>query len=246
MLKLRFLPLCVLITLFLCAGCDNDEDEDSNPDLEPLEVFDLNVPAPNGLCMSADGNHLWTVSDSTDYLYKLDMQGQTQEIIMLYGMGLRGVCIDSRDSSFYSVSVTRKAVVHLDSTGTLLEEFQLPDTSVVDNLFGLALDESSDVLYVVQSAYPGNLYLMSIHGGWLSAFELDSGADCSGLCMDSATDRLWIVFAHSDRLKRMNSTGVEVGSWTHELADLQGIEEHNGYLYVISSTHQQLYVLDKP
>ena len=86
----------IVIVLLLVVSCQKNETsvpviETPMGTLELIDSYSLDVPEPSGLSFGPDKKTLLTVSDHTNHIYELDLQGKVLRIFEYTGKDLEGV-----------------------------------------------------------------------------------------------------------------------------------------------------------
>ena len=182
----------------------------------------LGLNEPSGLTLNADGSALYTVSDDTKAIFRLDLKGRVSVsdsffigLDDLEGIALRGndselLVVQERSNSVVVVDLSsrrersRRPLSAMTNYDTIAHHF--PDPPDNNGLEGITVNTSNDHVFVVKERRPGLLIeldptLTTI----LSTTELNASQgfihpelkanklDCSGLSYDSRNDTLWIV-----------------------------------------------------
>ncbi|MCK5079383.1 MAG: SdiA-regulated domain-containing protein, partial [Bacteroidales bacterium] len=90
------ISIVVILFILFAASCKKDETADTVIEvpvgqLELIESYSIDVPEPSGLSFGPDNNTLLTVSDHTNQVYEMDMQGNIIRILDYTGKDLEGV-----------------------------------------------------------------------------------------------------------------------------------------------------------
>jgi uncharacterized protein YjiK len=171
---------------------------------------------PSGLTCSSDGC-LWTVSDDTRKVFRLDTQGQILSTIDVDSRGMEGLTIDSK-GRLWVVDEDASRILALDpETGKEVRNRRLKDLKgycAISEYFkgarnkgleGITYDPVRSEILLLKEAKPGLLIAVDSKLKRLVAidrlnrrngFDDDdskSPLDFSGMCYDSARDLIWIV-----------------------------------------------------
>lgn len=184
---------------------------------------------PSGLALSRDGKSLWTISDKTKRIYRLNLEGQVEEYrhFKRVPKGLEGICYSSAGDALLSVDEDKNRILKHDlESGERLTAVKLSDLAGYDaihkyfdnevknkGLEGITLNRKSGSLYVVKEGRPGLLIevsedltqirshlLLSDDHGFVDDDLEQSAIDYSGLFYDEKSGLLWIVSHQAARL----------------------------------------------
>ena len=182
----------------------------------------LGLNEPSGLTLNADGSALYTVSDDTKAIFRLDLKGRVSvsDSFFIGLEDLEGIALRGNDSELLVVQEESNSVVVVDLNSrsersrhplsamtnydTIAHHF--PDPPDNNGLEGITVNTSNDHVFVIKERRPGLLIeldpsLTTI----LSTAELKSSQgfthpavkpnklDFSGLSYDSRNNSLWIV-----------------------------------------------------
>lgn len=176
---------------------------------------------PSGLALAADGKHFWTVSDNTDALYLLGLDGDLKpsQTIHIGVTGLEGVTLDQPRGRLIAIAEDSAEVIEvLIETGEI-HRFRLADmqgydkvseafdTSDANNgLEGITVNPASGAVFLLKENQPRMMMelspnLTSIRGaleltaelGFVSDRVSDTELDVAGLEYDPDRNAFWIV-----------------------------------------------------
>ncbi len=136
--------LAILLLLITAGGCD------AQSTLPPA------VTEPSGLCFSADGGGLYTVSDATNQVFLLSLTGEVLNTQDYTGSDLEGVVFDPSNSSLLVVEERTRENDRLTLSGDELSRH------AVDKPEGVAI------------AADGRIYVVSDANCRFHVFEVDS------------------------------------------------------------------------
>ncbi|MEW9922264.1 SdiA-regulated domain-containing protein [Marimonas sp. MJW-29] len=201
----------------------------------PLYRPDVGLTEPSGLAVDPSGTAFWIVSDDTEVIFRLDLDGRLDRFTGVdYRLtDLEGVTIDARRNRLLVVSEPRASILSVDLRPPhRITEFPLKDMAGArharkllserqNGLEGVAVDPNSDLVYVVKEAKPRLLITVSPELDRLIAVaELDDmlndapekGTDASGVAVDPHRSGLWIV---SDRGRSAHFLHLDSGQVRH-------------------------------
>jgi len=182
----------------------------------------LGLNEPSGLTLNRDGSALYTVSDDTKAIFRLDLNGRVSVSDSFFiGLDdLEGIAIRREDSELLVVQEATNSVVLVDlktrrersrrplsamgNYATIAQHF--PDPPDNNGLEGITVNTSNDHVFVVKERRPGLLIeldpslrtilstrvLQASQGFTHPKLKADK-LDFSGLSFDSRNDTLWIA-----------------------------------------------------
>lgn len=176
---------------------------------------------PSGLALASDGKHFWTVSDNTDALYLLGLDGDLKpsHTIHLGVSGLEGIASDEPRGRLIAIAEDSAEVIEvLIKTGEI-HRFRLADMQGYDKistafetsdpnngLEGITVNPASGAVFLLKENQPRMMIelspdLTSIRGaleltaklGFVSDRVFDTELDVAGLDYDPDRNAFWIV-----------------------------------------------------
>ena len=182
----------------------------------------LGLNEPSGLTLNGDGSALYTVSDDTKAIFRLDLKGRVSVSDSFFiGLDdLEGIAIRSDDSELLVVQEGSNSVVVVDlntrrersrcplsamtNYDTIAHHF--PDPPDNNGLEGITVNTRNDHVVVVKEHQPGLLIeldsslttilstrVLQPSQGFIHPELKAEKLDFSGLSYDSSSDTLWIV-----------------------------------------------------
>lgn len=209
-------------------------EHDQNFNLTFLDRFDIRheeerLHEPSGLALSHGKNALWTVSDDTRKIFKLDLSGDIKrhKSFDVPEQGLEGITLDPAGANIFVVKeetneiikievasralVQRRRLADMDGYETLAPYFS--DGIANKGLEGIAWNTETGTVFVMKEGRPGLLIevsadlrtiiryqLLNRHNGFFDTVVADSSVDFSDICYDESRDRFWIL---SDKARRV-------------------------------------------
>jgi uncharacterized protein YjiK len=199
----------------------------------------LGLNEPSGLTLNRDGSALYTVSDDTKAIFRLDLQG-TVSVSDSFFIGLdnlEGIAIRSDDSELLVVQEESNSVVVVDLNSrkeryrrplsamtnfdTIAHHF--PDPPDNNGLEGITVNTRNNHVVVVKECQPGLLIeldsslttilstrVLQPSQGFIHPELEAEKLDFSGLSYDSSSDSYWIVSDKGRCLFQYDWTGDTV------------------------------------
>lgn len=194
-----------------------------------IEDEDFGLHEPSGLALSRDRKALWVISDDTDRIIKLALDGTVLEdgTFDIPDRNLEGIALHPTEASLFVVKesnneilkiglderevLDRKRLNEMEGFATVAEFFQGGGAN--KGLEGITWNDDTGVIVVVKEGEPGLLIEVSADLERILRFDLLSGEDgirdsdlepgeidFSGLWYDSNSGLFWIV---SDKARRL-------------------------------------------
>ena len=182
----------------------------------------LGLNEPSGLTLNGDGSALYTVSDDTKAIFRLDLKGRVSVSDSFFiGLDdLEGIALRKNDSELLVLQERSNSVVVVDLSSrrersrrplsamtnydTIAHHF--PDSPDNNGLEGITVNTSNNHVVVVKERKPGLLIeldstlttilstrVLQASQGFMHPELKAEKLDFSGLSYDSSSDTLWIV-----------------------------------------------------
>ena len=238
-MRFKHLPIAVLLAMGNQACVDTTDPLEEGA-WHLVSSHSLAVPEPSGLCLDSDGRHLWTVSDETGQIYRLDLEGRIVQQLAFSGEDLEGVCLDPTDGSLWLAEERRRQAVHVSREGALLGRLPINLAGTGNSgLEGICLDSRGRLL-LVNEKEPGRLLRLDRQSGQLEPLELGFARDYSGLCWDSGREALWVVSDESRALFLVNQD-QSVLRYSLGFSRLEGVAVLADTAWVVSDSQTKLF-----
>jgi len=200
--------LIIVIVLLFAGACQKEETpgpviEAPVGKLELIDSYPIDVPEPSGLSFGPDKKTLLTVSDHTNQVYEMDMQGNIIRMLDYTGKDLEGVTYNPDKNLVVVAEEADREITFIDyDTGIKIETFKLaiPANSDNNGLEGISYNTNNKLYYIVNEMNPELLITWNEVSGIISEDKLDFASDYSGVFTDVDHSLLWFV---SDQSKRV-------------------------------------------
>ena len=252
--KMRYgFYLAVIAFLFLAAdACKKEEGGVAPPDnpsgiLEKLDEFDLDVTEPSGLSFGPDKQTLLTVSDNTNKVYELDMEGNIIRELAYEGNDLEGVTYVSEKHLIAVVEERKREIVFLDyEHGNEMGRFTIETGGNTDNkgLEGVSFNPNNEAFYMLNEDVPGELIVWNEQYGIIDKTELRFAGDYSGIFADAENALLWIVSDESQALYKCDYNAGVIEEYELEQTKFEGVavDASNNRIYLVNDGKNTLSV----
>lgn len=234
----------LLITIIICYINNLSNSVDV---LSPIKVVSLTVPEPSGLEYDKDENVLWTVSDETSKIYKIDFEGNILKEIEVDGFDLEGIT-KTDDSTLVVILERSRTVVILDTSGTELNRIELNlDGEPNKGIEGIAYNPNNSNLYILNEKKP-RLLMKLDSDGTVQKHSIDFALDLSGIFYEELTESLWILSDESEAIFKCNEKGSVITKYKIDIEQAEGIaiNSMDSLLYVISDPLEKLFIYELP
>ncbi len=247
----RFFFLTISIILVsLKSSCRLDDDGVQNTLIVPINSYALTIFEPSGLSLSGDVDVLYTVSDSTNKVYRISKSGGTLSSLVYEGSDLEGVAYNKSDNTIWVVEEKNRLIIHLDELGNKIAEIAVPVDKNDDNngLEGISINPSNGHFYILNEKNPSQMIELSDTGTFVRRVNLNFANDYSGIYVSASGSELWIVSDESERIFKCDIDGNLISYYDIDIANAEGIaiDEDKGILYIVSDSNNTLYIFDLP
>jgi len=239
------LALAVIFVGFSCSLQDSVAPQQGS-ELKLIAEYDLPVSEPSGLSLNNDNSALWTVSDNTNRVYKISLEGQPLQELRYEGNDLEGIVFDSADNTLWLAEEQLREIVHIDLNGNELSRHavNLPGTGN-SGLEGICLD-SLHTHYVLNEKDPRLWAKLKNDFSVSLQQEINDVEDLSGISYDKNRKMFWIV---SDQSRLLFLWGPEMGvvksfDLSFEKAEGVSYNPHLDRIYIVSDKTEKLYIYD--
>jgi uncharacterized protein YjiK len=236
------IPRWPLLAMAAClaGGCYDESRPLPQGDWELVSTHQLSVPEPSGLCLDPDGRSLWTVSDETGLIYRIDLEGRSLQTLPFNGEDLEGIALDAGTGGFWLAEERRRQLLRVNRAGVLQERYSLDLPGAANSgLEGVSVDDEGRVL-LVNEKNPGRLLRFEPASGAVEAFDLDFARDYSGLFWDSQRQGLWVLSDESQALYLLRE-GQSPVEYRLGLARLEGVAVAGDTAWVVSDALSKLF-----
>jgi len=244
---MKFRPILIILSFgFLAIYCSLNEPTDSNRSvhsLKPIARYALEVSEPSGLALSQDKKSLWTVSDNTNQVFRLDLHGQILHTLSYQGRDLEGIAIDTVTQTLWVVEEHSRELVELDSTGKELQRHRILSGNDNSGLEGICID-GAHRFFTIKEKKPGMFIALNPDFTIKHKTEITFAADFSGLCADTLENRFWILSDQDESLFYWDTNQGVLRQYRLGVSGPEGIaiDFIQGIAYIVSDPESKLYV----
>ncbi|MDJ0947769.1 MAG: SdiA-regulated domain-containing protein [Alphaproteobacteria bacterium] len=204
-----------------------------------IEYETEGLTEPSGLSLTPDNDGLWTVSDDTKMIFKLDLEGRLEddESFEIPVKGLEGVTADPGGAFLLAAKEETNEIIKIEiAEREITDRRRLADMAGYDTiepffrgdgenkgLEGITWNTDTDTVFVMKEGEPGLLVEVSADLRTIRAHRLltdengfrDPGLrnediDFSGICYDDRRTAFWIVSDKAQRLYLYDWAGNQV------------------------------------
>ena len=211
--------------------------------LELMETYDVDVPEPSGLSFGPNNASLLTVSDHTNQVYELDLQGNVLREYDYVGRDLEGVTYNSDKNIIAVVEETDREITLIDyDTGNKLATYkiEIPFGSNNSGLEGISYNMNNKLYYIVNETNPDLMIVWSPEFGIVSEENLDFASDYSGVFVDDKQSLLWFVSDQSKGLYKCDYNAQILTIFYLDELKYEGVVIDHDIVYLINDATAKL------
>lgn len=211
--------------------------------LELIESYLIDVPEPSGLSFGPDKLTLLTVSDHTNHVYELDLEGKIIRELDYEGKDLEGVTYNPDKNLIALVEETDREVTLLDfSSGNKTGTYTITIPFGADNsgLEGISYNSNNKFYYVLNETNPDLMVIWNPESGIINEEKLNFALDYSGIFVDVSHSFLWIVSDQSQSLYKCDYSGKVLMSFRLDELKYEGVVVDNDRVYLVNDASSKL------
>lgn len=236
--------------LFLAVSCQKKETpgpvvEIPVGKLELIESYILDVPEPSGLSFGPQKGTLLTVSDHTNHVYEMDLQGNIIRILDYTGKDLEGVTFNPNKNLVVVAEEADREITFIDyDSGNKLETYKIDISFGSDNsgLEGVSYNLNNKLYYIVNETNPDLMLIWNPASGIISEEKLDFAADYSGIFTDSDHSLLWYVSDQSQSLYKCDYNSNVLLIFNLDELKYEGVVVDGDLVYLVNDATTRLNI----
>ncbi len=237
----------VLILAYSCSKETPTVPVIENPigSLEMLESYHVDVPEPSGLSFGPGNNTLLTVSDHTNKVYELTLQGEVIRVLDYVGKDLEGVTYNPDKHIIVVAEEADRDITFIDyETGNKVESYAIEISFGSDNsgLEGVSYNNNSRMYYIVNETNPDLLVIWSPEHGIISETKLNFASDYSGIFIDESHSLIWMVSDQSRALYKCDYNANVIMTYYLDELKYEGVVIDNDVAYLINDATGRLNI----
>lgn len=236
--------IVLFFTFFLCLYCSSKLPTELNtPKLQLLYDTRIHVEEPSGLCLSLDAAHLWTVSDKTKMVYKVDFDGNVLKTLSYKGYDPEGIAIDPNGSSLWVAEEDSSLIVQIDTLGNIIKSISVPGSQGDNGLEGITINSSNGHFFLLKEQNPSALIELDSSFSLLRFKRMTFAFDFSGIFYEPNNQHLWIVSDQSEKVFKCDLNGKVLTEYQIDIRKAEGIsiDSANNLVYIVSDSYERLY-----
>ncbi len=243
-MKFPFVLLGMAIFIASCSVEDSvSESEPNPPAFDKIAEFQTDVPEPSGLTLDNSSNYLWTVSDNTNQVYKLDLTGNILKILDFSGDDLEGIAYDSRDATLWLAEEELRELVHIDTNGVEIGRYAIKNLEGSGNsgIEGVCLD--AETFSVLNEKDPALWAELDSNYSAILTETIPEAEDLSGITY-AGNNEFLIVSDQAQKLLLWSPENGTVSEFQLDYEKAEGVayNSKDGLIYIVSDKTGKLYV----
>lgn len=248
LLKIKNIDVILSIVFILFVSCSKNNDVfPINNDLELINSYKINVLEPSGLAINNDETILYTVSDSTNKIYKLSTTGDVLRTFEYAGNDLEGVSVFTKTKLLVVEERTKEVVEYDMDTGNFNKhKIDFINSTANSGVEGVAYNFNDGTIFILNEKDPGLLMRLNPNYTIKTLTTLNFASDYSGIFHESTTNNLWIVSDQSRTINKCDLEGNLIKSYPINVIKAEGIAVSNDKIYIVSDAEAKLYIYKKP
>jgi uncharacterized protein YjiK len=226
MMRTLTFSLLIVVSLIAVSGRVSYTGDESLS-LTYVDRFDIlneaeGLNEPSGLALSHEKNALWTVSDDTKKIFKIDFKGalHKEQVFEIPDTGLEGIALDPAGAFLYLVNEDENEIIKLnlqtqevnlrkrlsEMAGYQSVARHFENSPPNKGLEGITWNIDSGTIFVMKEGIPGLLIevspdlevildhaILSEENGFVDDHTAGDKLDFSGICYDPGRKQFWIV-----------------------------------------------------
>jgi len=205
--------------------------------LELIHTYQLQVPEPSGLSFGPGKKTLLTVSDNTNQVYELDMEGKVLRTLSYTGKDLEGITYNSENNLIVIAEEADREITLLDyDTGKKIETYRIDIEIGAENsgLEGVSYNPNNKLYYIINETNPDLMVLWNPVDGNISQEKLKFASDYSGIFADAGHSVLWFVSDQSEKLFKCDYNTNVLIEFNLDRLKYEGVAVDNDLVYLVN------------
>jgi len=241
--------LIIAIVFLLASSCKKESTpitviEAAVGELELINVYNIDVPEPSGLSFGPDKLSLLTVSDHTNLIYEMNMQGEVLRTLNYEGKDLEGITYNPHENIIAVVEEADREVSLIDyDSGNLIQTYKIEIPSNADNsgLEGISYNSNNRLYYIINEVNPELLIIWNESTGIISETNLNFASDYSGVYVESDKSFLWFVSDQSKGLYQCDYNTDIIKTFALDIRKYEGITVEGNTVFLINDASAELF-----
>jgi len=239
----------IILVLFMVVSCKKDSTsgmviEPSTGELLLIDEFPTDVLEPSGLSFGPNHQTLLTVSDHTNLVYELDLQGKILRTFNYEGKDLEGVTYNPDQNLVVIAEEADREITLIDyASGDLLQTYKIniPSNSTNSGLEGVSYNTNNKLYYIVNEANPELMIVWDPSLGIINEADLGFASDYSGIFVENERSLLWFVSDQSKALYQCDYNAQLLKKYNLGIVKFEGVAVDREEVFLINDATAMLY-----
>jgi len=233
----------ILLCAILCTSSTCVRTHSDN--LKKLGQYNLTMPEPSGLAISADGKRLYMVSDRKGQIYQTDLQGVVQKQIDINGGDYEGIAINQEETIFYLLDENKNKIECFNTSGDEICDIDLKtNVSKKSGPEGIDLDWTTGEFFIVNESKPTSISKFGKDYQLIMSEKSNALSDLSAVTIDPTTKELWLLSDQDQKLIRVSPAYDLIQTYLIDIIQMEGlaIDFQKKIIYIVSDSEEELHV----
>lgn len=229
-----FLAFGIVILCF-CLSCKKEKT--TTPEagytegtLILLNSYNINVTEPSGLSFGPDNETLLTVSDNSNTVFEMTLDGDILRELDFEGSDIEGVTYNPNEDIIAVVDEQLREVIFIDyQSGLEISSYPIDIDANTDNkgLEGISYNRNNSAYYIVNEGDPGELVIWNTKFGVIEESVLSFADDYSSVFVDYDNSLLWFLSDESRALYRCDYNADVLEVFYLDISKYEGVVVDN-------------------
>jgi uncharacterized protein YjiK len=230
-------------------SCETESNSDNSNLLKTERTYSLDIAELSGLFYAGNGI-LYTVSDNTGKVYKINTTGTILEVLPFSGIDLEAVTIDFTNNVMYVSNEKTWQISKLSLGGELISNYdvELAHTDNNSGIEGLAINSLNGNLLALNEKNPGVILEYNQAMTLIRTIALDFAADYSDIFIGLDSDEMWILSDESQEIFRCDLNANVIEQYVININKPEGIavDYIHKKIYIVSDSYKKLHQYGMP
>lgn len=239
----------IVISILLLLNCCDLSENVVNAEEKKYHIssignwIDLSVEEPSGLAISSDKKYLYTVSDQTGEIYKLDLNGNVLLTIKLKEtLDLEGICCDKNSDNLWIVEEKTRELLEVSQSGEILFRKRMLSGEDNSGLEGVCFGKNGN-LVLLKEKNPAYFIELNDSLEISSQIELTFENDFSAITYDPDIEEYMVLSQQGKKLIFYIPGKNPVQRISLPMDNAEGIayDSSTGILYIVDDDSGKMY-----
>lgn len=234
-----------IVTFMTLTACSLDDVATPDPELHLVLIasYSLDLTEPSDLSYDPVSNSLWTVSDTNNKVYNIDLEGNIIQELPLIGIALEGIACSPIDNSLWLAEEQDCQIVNITQQGQEISRHQIPlETGTNSGLEGICFLPDNTIA-LVKEKDPGKFLKLNLLYQVELEIIIDFAEDFSAISYNPEDNFYWVVSDQNETLFAWTpETGV-IAEYSLPFAKPEGVcyvPDRQSFFFV-SDSQNSLY-----